>query len=287
MDQPSGISARSRLLGRGLGPRLSPGFGLGHVQRSDFLFKLCGDEGGSGLSPVSGSEFEVTLARPMGENPDQVPEVQLGVEVVHPGRSDEGENVSSGFGVVIAASEKPGLAAGGDAPEFSLTVVVVELQASVLEKAHQGFAVSSDISERAAKCAQGRFYLFIFEIRPGEKGLDLGAEELIPMSFHLLWGKAFPFLVMLENASSPHESLAPISKHELALPIERVQGALRTTPAQSRDASRPSALAELFRQIEPQGASRAPLGASYARSVSTRGTSSWQTSSAMGSSARF
>ena len=43
----------------------------------------------------------------MHEHPEQVAEVELGVEVVELARGDEGEEVGRGLGVVVAADEEP------------------------------------------------------------------------------------------------------------------------------------------------------------------------------------
>jgi hypothetical protein len=58
-----------------------------------------------------GSELEVALARPVGQEVDDLGEVGLGVDVVQLAGGDEREEVRGGGRVVIGAEEEPGLPA--------------------------------------------------------------------------------------------------------------------------------------------------------------------------------
>jgi len=59
----------------------------------------------SGSNPVLGHELEEALTRPEGQHPDDVAQV-LGLKLVQPRHRDKGHDVSSGLGVVVAASDE-------------------------------------------------------------------------------------------------------------------------------------------------------------------------------------
>jgi hypothetical protein len=74
------------------------------------VLELCGVESGARGEPVAGAELEEAATWPVGQHPEQVAQVQLGVEVVESGRSDEGEQVACGLRVIVASDEEPCLA---------------------------------------------------------------------------------------------------------------------------------------------------------------------------------
>src|SRR4051794_11783801 len=98
----SGRRARQLLLFGRRGERGRDG------ERAELGGKLDGVEASAGGGPVLGSELEITLARPVPENAEQVAQVELGIEPVQSRGGDEREQVAGGLGVVVAADKEPG-----------------------------------------------------------------------------------------------------------------------------------------------------------------------------------
>ena len=61
----------------------------------------------------------------MREDPEQVPEIRLGIEAVKPCRGDQREQIARGLRVVVAADEQPVLTTDGiSAPRGGRTLTV-------------------------------------------------------------------------------------------------------------------------------------------------------------------
>lgn len=99
-------SARSRLLRRG----------RRDGERTQLSLELGGVEAGPGCQPVAGAQLEEALARPVGQDAEEVAEVGLGIEVVKAGRGDQRHQVAGGLRVVVAADEEPRLATDRESP---------------------------------------------------------------------------------------------------------------------------------------------------------------------------
>ena len=110
-------SARSRLLGRRVERRRD-------VEVAEVGVELAGIEASAGGQPVLGGELEEAAARPVGQDAEDVAQVDLGIETVQAGGGDESEEVARGLTVVVAADEEPRLSAGGDPAELALGFVM-------------------------------------------------------------------------------------------------------------------------------------------------------------------
>jgi len=66
--------------------------------------------------PVPRAELEHPIRRPHRDDAQDLGKVRLGVEAVKAAGRDEREEVAGGAAVVVAADEKPGLAASGKSP---------------------------------------------------------------------------------------------------------------------------------------------------------------------------
>ena len=64
----------------------------------------------------------------MGQDAEEVAEVQLGVESMKAGGGDEGEQVAGGLGVIVAADKEPGVSADGYPTQLALGGVVRRLE---------------------------------------------------------------------------------------------------------------------------------------------------------------
>src|SRR5258706_4069090 len=80
----------------------------GDRERTDLEGELARVEAGAGGGPVAGAELEVALARPVGEDAEEVAQVGLGVERVQARRGDEREEMGGALRMVVAADEEPG-----------------------------------------------------------------------------------------------------------------------------------------------------------------------------------
>src|SRR5262249_16995774 len=58
-------------------------------------------------APVLGCEFEEAVLRPDGQEPGEVPEIALGLDVVELGGGDERHDCRSGLGVLVGADKQP------------------------------------------------------------------------------------------------------------------------------------------------------------------------------------
>jgi hypothetical protein len=85
-------------------------------------------------APVLRGELEVPIARPIREDPDDLGEVQLGVEVVELAGRDERQNVAGGGGVVIGAVEQKCTTCDGNSPELSLGGIVLHPEPAIFEE---------------------------------------------------------------------------------------------------------------------------------------------------------
>src|SRR5690606_2737235 len=78
-----------------------------HGDRADLPREVSGVEAGLGGTPVLGSQLEVPVAGPVGEDADHIPQVVHGIEVVEPAGGDEREEVPGTLAVSIAPDEQP------------------------------------------------------------------------------------------------------------------------------------------------------------------------------------
>ena len=73
-------------------------------------------EARAGRGPVLGGELQVAIPGPVGEHPEDIAQVALGVEPVQARRGDEREQVPGAGGMLVAAYEQPALATDGESP---------------------------------------------------------------------------------------------------------------------------------------------------------------------------
>jgi hypothetical protein len=143
--------------------------------------------------------LEVAVLGPVHEHPEQVPEVQLGIEVVELARGDEREEVGRRLGVIVAADEEPRLAADSDAPQLALGDVVVEAQSTIVEEAPERGPLAHGVSERRAEQSAGVFHLRVLGLGPREEVVEQRSQELLAQRFALRRRLALPSLVQLED----------------------------------------------------------------------------------------
>jgi hypothetical protein len=79
------------------------------VEGAQLSLELGVVEASAGGEPVARGELEVTTARPVRDDADQVAEVRLRIEPVEPSRGDQRHHIPGGLGVVVTAHEEPRL----------------------------------------------------------------------------------------------------------------------------------------------------------------------------------
>jgi hypothetical protein len=144
----------------------------------------------------------------VGQDAEQVAEVGLGIETMEARGGDQREEVAGGLAVVVAADEEPGLAAGRDAAQLALGVVVGELEAAVVEEARERAVLAVGVAERrtqqAALVADAR----VLDGDPREEGV--GVRPQVPLALGLDLGvrEIAPGAVEVEDALDAQHGLA-------------------------------------------------------------------------------
>ncbi len=136
-------SARGRLLRRG----------QRDGERTQLAIELGGVEARPGSRPVAGAQLQEALPRPVGQYPEQVAKVSLGIEPVQASGGDQGEQMARGLGVVVAADEQPRLAADGDATELALGGIVIQASSTAIVEPDQRAMLAIGIAELSGEQA--------------------------------------------------------------------------------------------------------------------------------------
>ena len=185
-------SARNRLLRRGRRGR--------DGEWAQLALELGGVEAGAGSGPVARGELEVTVARPVGEYAEQVAQVGLGIEVVQPGRGDEGHQVAGGLAVVVTADEEPGLAASSDAAQLALGVVVGQAQAAIVEEACQRATLAVGVAECGAQQPAAVLNACVLDGDPREERVGVRPQVQLAERLDLVGRLVAPRPVEIEDA---------------------------------------------------------------------------------------
>ena len=99
--------------------------GRWHSEGAELGVELRVVEASARGGPEFRAELEVAALGPVGQDPQDLAEVELGVEAVEASGGDDGQEVARGGGVVVAADEEPVLPADCDGAQGSLAAVVV------------------------------------------------------------------------------------------------------------------------------------------------------------------
>jgi hypothetical protein len=107
--------------------------------------------------------------------------------------------------MIVTAHEEPVLATDGDASELALGAVVVDLEPTVVEEAHEGGFVPARVVERGAEQPALIGDLGELDLDPREERLDVRSRLAIP-ELLALRRRHFPeTLLVLEDAMDPVE----------------------------------------------------------------------------------
>jgi hypothetical protein len=195
-------SVRRRLLLRRRGDR------LGYRQGADLGGELPGVEASTGGGPVLGSELEVAVLGPVGQDAEDVAEVLLGVEPVQARRGDERKEIAGAGSVIVTADEQPRLATHRDLPQLSLGRVVVYAQPTVVEEAHEGVLLANDVAESSSQEASLSAHALVLGLGPRKEGDDLGSAVLVAQSLDLVWRLVTPPRLALVQSADAVDGLA-------------------------------------------------------------------------------
>jgi hypothetical protein len=110
--------------------------------------------------------------------------------------------------VIVAADEEPGLAAGGDAAQLTLGMVVGESQAAIVVKSRERPALAMGITKRGTQQAATRLDLCIVLGHPVEEGIGVRAQMALAQRLDLARRLATKGAVELEDSLDAHHGLA-------------------------------------------------------------------------------
>ena len=102
-------SARRRLRSR-------RGRRLGNGERTEFVLEFGGIEASASGAPITRTQLEESLTRPVRQHAEQIAEVGLRIEGVQSRRGDQREQIAGGLCVIVAADEQPRLASNDESP---------------------------------------------------------------------------------------------------------------------------------------------------------------------------
>src|SRR5690606_19165276 len=111
-------------------------------------------------------------------------------------------------GVVVAATEQPGLAPERDGLDGALSPVVREHEAPIVEEARQRLPLVVGILEGGPRVATLALEEGALLLDPVEEQIDVGAQELRPQTLDLGGRFVLPRGVELEDTSNAHEPLS-------------------------------------------------------------------------------